>query len=257
MEIKEKIGRYNFLAEPFHCDFTGSLTMGHLGNNLINAADFHSHDRGFGVRTLQEEHKTWVLSRLTLEMNMMPVAYADFHVDTWVEGIMRFFTRRNFKIEDNNTHQVYGYGRSIWAMIDTRDRKPTNLLEVKDGKLALYVDADYPCPIEKTSKIKTRQELQIIANHEVVYSDLDLNGHFNSIKYIERILDIFPPVTFQKQFLKRMEIAYVNEAYAGETLHFSTSQADSYTHVVRIDKLSPIDGKNVEVCRCILHFIDR
>lgn len=257
MEIIDKIGTYNFLAEPFHCDFMGNLTIGHLGNHLINAADFHSHDRGFGVRTLQEEHKTWVLSRFTIEMNNMPKAYAAFHVDTWVESIMRFFTRRNFKIEDNNTHQVYGYGRSIWAMMDTRDRKPVNLMEVKDGRLALYADTDYPCPIEKTSNVKIGKELTAVATHNVVYSDLDINGHFNSVKYIEHILDLFPPTIYQKQFLKRMEIAYINEAYKDETLRMYTSQADAHTHVVRIDKSSLVDDKSVEVCRSILHFIDR
>ena len=39
-----KIGRYQVLAEPFHCDYSGRLFMGHLGNHLLNAADFHSTD---------------------------------------------------------------------------------------------------------------------------------------------------------------------------------------------------------------------
>lgn len=34
-----KIGRYDFLSEPFHCDFSKKLFMGHLGNHLLNAAD--------------------------------------------------------------------------------------------------------------------------------------------------------------------------------------------------------------------------
>ena len=46
----DKIGRYEFLAEPFHCDFSGRLFMGHLGNHMLNAADFHSSARGFGMK---------------------------------------------------------------------------------------------------------------------------------------------------------------------------------------------------------------
>ena len=45
MEKLSKIGRYNFLAEPFHCDLDNNLFIGHLGNHLLNAADFHSRDR--------------------------------------------------------------------------------------------------------------------------------------------------------------------------------------------------------------------
>ena len=48
-ELLSKVGRYEFLAEPFHCDFSSHLFMGHLGNHLLNAADFHSNDRGYGM----------------------------------------------------------------------------------------------------------------------------------------------------------------------------------------------------------------
>lgn len=50
MELKSKVGVYDFLVEPFHCDFSHRLFMGHLGNNLLNAADFHSNERGYGAK---------------------------------------------------------------------------------------------------------------------------------------------------------------------------------------------------------------
>ena len=40
-----KVGTYKFVAEPFHCDFTGKLTMSVLGNHLLNCAGFHAADR--------------------------------------------------------------------------------------------------------------------------------------------------------------------------------------------------------------------
>ena len=39
-KILDKVGRYEFISEPFHCDFSSHLFMGHLGNHLLNAADF-------------------------------------------------------------------------------------------------------------------------------------------------------------------------------------------------------------------------
>ena len=68
----DKVGRYEFLAEPFHCDFSHRLFMGHLGNHMLNAADFHSTERNFGMTRLNTIHKTWVLSRLAIEMVEMP-----------------------------------------------------------------------------------------------------------------------------------------------------------------------------------------
>ena len=32
MMSENKVGTYRFVAEPFHCDFSGKLTMSVLGN---------------------------------------------------------------------------------------------------------------------------------------------------------------------------------------------------------------------------------
>ena len=111
----DKIGRYEFRADPFHCDCTGKLFMGHLGNHMLNAADFHANDRDFGIRYLQTINKAWVLSRLAIEMERMPEIYERFYVESWIESSMRFFTNRSFRVVGMDG-QVYGYGKSIWAM---------------------------------------------------------------------------------------------------------------------------------------------
>ena len=51
MMSENKVGTYRFVAEPFHCDFSGKLTMSVLGNHLLNCAGFHAADRGFGIAT--------------------------------------------------------------------------------------------------------------------------------------------------------------------------------------------------------------
>ena len=98
MNLLSKVGSYDFLVEPFHCDFSNRIFLGHLGNHLLNAADFHSNERGYGMDYLNTVHKTWVLSRFVMEMEKMPKAYDRITVDTWVEGVMRFFTSRNYAI---------------------------------------------------------------------------------------------------------------------------------------------------------------
>ena len=72
MNEENRIGTYQFVAEPFHVDFNGRLTMGVLGNHLLNCAGFHANDRGFGIATLNEDNYTWVLSRLAIELDEMP-----------------------------------------------------------------------------------------------------------------------------------------------------------------------------------------
>ena len=55
MNLLSKIGSYDFLVEPFHCDFSNHIFLGHLGNHLLNAADFHSNERGYGMDYLDRK----------------------------------------------------------------------------------------------------------------------------------------------------------------------------------------------------------
>lgn len=247
-----KIGNYEFMAEPFHCDFSNRLFMGHLGNHLLNAADFHSNDRGFGMNYLNTIKKTWVLSRLAIEMEEMPLSYTRFHVETWVESAMRFFTNRNFCVYSDEAEgkKIYGYGRSVWAMIDTETRQPVDLLAVNDGDILSYVEKEKECPIAKSSRVKMTDSAQLVRTIDTFYNDVDINGHINSVKYIEHVLDLWPISWYQQHKIHRLEVAYVAEAHAGDHLSFYREQTGENDYCVRICK-----DEDVEVCRCMVSFL--
>ena len=246
MSEDNKIGTYRFVAEPFHVDFNGRLTMGVLGNHLLNCAGFHATDRGFGIASLNEDNYTWVLSRLAIELDEMPYQYEDFTVQTWVENVYRLFTDRNFAILNKDGKKI-GYARSVWAMINLNTRKPADLLALHGGSIADYV-TDAPCPIEKPSRIKvTTQEPS--ATLTAKYSDIDINGHVNSIRYIEHILDLFPIELYKTKQIRRFEMAYVAESYYGDELSFYQERAEGDEYHVEVKK----HGSEV-VCRAKVKF---
>lgn len=250
----EKVGKYLFMAEPFHCDFSHRLFMGHLGNHLLNAADFHSTDRDFGMTYLNPIHKTWVLSRLAVEMGEMPMQYTKFNVETWVESAMKYFTNRNFRVVGEDG-KVYGYGRSVWAMIDTETRQPQDILEIHDGEIVNWIETEKECPIEKSSRVKMSDKAVLVREIDTYYNDVDVNGHVNSIKYIEHILDLFSIDFYRENKIKRFEIAYVAESYGGDRLSFLQEQTGDNEYCIRITKLSEDGEKTIEVCRCRVVFV--
>lgn len=255
MESLSKIGRYEFVAEPFHCDFSKRLFLGHLGNHLLNAADFHGGERGFGMTYLNLQHKTWVLSRLAVEMDEMPQSYDRFYVETWVEGAMRYFTSRDFAIT-NADGKTYGYGRSIWALIDTDTRQPTDILSVKDGAITQYVETEKSCPMDKGSRVKMGQKAELVRTLDTYYHDVDVNGHVNSVKYIEHVLDLFPLDYYRTHKLRRFDIAYVAETYQGDQLHIyreRVGEAEDYQF--RVTKTTSDSQEETEVVRCEVKFI--
>lgn len=261
-QLLSKVGRYEFLAEPFHCDFSKRLFMGHLGNHMLNAADFHSNDRGYGMNYLNPIHKTWVLSRLAIEMNEMPKSYDKFFVETWVESAMKFFTSRNFSVVGEDGHQ-YGYGKSIWAMIDTDTRQPTDILAIHDGLILKYVETEKECPIARSSRVKMGENAKLVRSINTYYNDVDVNGHINSFKYIEHVLDLFSLEWYKQYRLKRLDIAYVAESHQGDVLNFyqedisSENDSNNTEKVcqIRITKTSHETPEEVEVVRCMVNFV--
>ena len=235
------------MAEPFHCDFGGRLFMGHLGNHLLNAADFHSTDRGFGMKYLMSIQRSWVLSRLAIEMDEMPSQYTRFNVETWVESAMRYFTSRNFRVVSGD--KVYGYGRSIWAMIDTESRQPTDIYDIDNGAIDNWIVKDKECPIDKGGRVRVGAEAQLVHTIDTYYNDVDINGHINSVKYIEHVLDLWPISWYSDHQVHRFEIAYVAEAHAGDQLSFFREQTADGTFNIRIVKTG-----DVEVARAAVKF---
>lgn len=255
MELLSKTGCYDFLVEPFHCDFSHHIFLGHLGNHLLNAADFHSNERGYGMDYLNTVHKTWVLSRFVMELETMPTAYDVISVKTWVESVMKFFTSRNFAIVDK-TGKHYGYGRSIWAMIDTETREPVDILAVRDGLITQYIETDEPCPVEPFKRVKLSKNAECRRVVDTRYSDVDVNGHINSVKYIEHILDLWDIDFYRAHRLQRFDIAYVAESHCGDRLHLYVEETLDNEFCVQVMKQTTENSEELkEVCRCRVKFV--
>ena len=177
-----------------------------------------------------------------------------YTVETWVESAMKYFTSRNFCVSDGNG-RIYGYGRSVWAMIDTETRQPTDIYSVDNGAINNWIVDDKPCPIEKGGRVKMDENATLVRTIDVNYNDIDINGHVNSVKYIEHVLDLWDIDWYREHRLKRFEIAYVAEAHQGEKLSFYREQVAENECCVRLVKMEPSSGNEVEVCRCKLTFV--
>ena len=204
--------QYTFKVLPFEVDFRGKLTLPHLTNYILNAAGYHAEECGFGMLKINRSNHSWVLSRLVIEMISYPEHYEKIQVQTWVEGVMRMFTLRNFAFL-NKEGQVLGYARTIWAMIDQTTRKPLDLTQTNISDFICKKE----CPIEKSGKIPFL-EGEPKEKFTIKYSDIDINQHFNSSKYVEHVIDAFSLHKFEKRDIHRFEIEFMAEGKFGETI---------------------------------------
>lgn len=246
METNNLIGEYTFKVLPFEVDFRGKLTMPHLTNYILNTAGYHAESSGFGIEEINKENKSWVLSRLAIEMIKYPHHYDKIQVQTWVESVMRTFSFRNFAFLTKEG-EVLGYARSVWAMIDITSRRPNNLSEVIHPEFI----SDKICPIAKASKIAS-VDTGITDSFTIKYSDIDLNQHLNSAKYVEHIIDSFTLYKFERRDIKRFEVEYIAESTFGEKINIYKKENPNNEFLIELR-----DGKDNTICKSKIIFGDQ
>lgn len=202
---------YSFQIQPQDVDFQHKATLAALTNILLTTAGFNADENGFGIRDLNKNDCSWVLLRLAVEMNIFPLQYEKISIETWVEEVSRATTTRNFKIYNTN-NQIIGKAVSNWAMINIIERRAQDL----SGLNGIHQFATgEKMDMEKPSK------LHVIAGRladtfKVKYSHIDMNGHTNSMRYVEWVSDCIDIEIYKQKKIKRFEINFVNEILFGE-----------------------------------------
>ncbi len=210
-----KIATYSYKVTLQDVDFTKKLKITRLIGYLLETAGRNAFENHFGIQHLQTDNFTWVLSRIAVEMNRFPLQDEEFAVETWIENAGRLFTTRNFCIKDT-VGNIIGASTSIWAMIDMKTRRATDLT----NEYASFV-VDKPALCNRPRKMPPIQTDPLF-EYKVKYSDIDLNYHANSAKYIEWLLDMIddPTIFFKNNHISRFELYYMTEALLGDNLAF-------------------------------------
>ena len=197
---------YSFKIQPQDVDFQFRIRMAALTNILLTTAGYNADDNGFGMRRLNAAESSWVLLRFAVEMIYFPEQYEQIHVETWIEEVGRASTTRNFCIR-NEKQEIIGNACSIWAMIDMQTRRAKDLQSLEGiHQFANGIIGK----IEKPIKLAAI-EGSMFDGFKVKYSDIDINGHVNTMRYIEWISNCFSLDTYSKKKVKRFEINFMNE----------------------------------------------
>lgn len=208
-----KVGTYKFVIDAYLTDFRGRATLPMIGGFMLQAATKHAEQRGFGYHDMTGQQRAWVLSRMAIEIDEYPKNDTVFTINTWVYDVNRLFTERHFLFEDETGLEI-GSAKSIWASIDLATRRPTNVSEMKD--LMAYIHKEKCASIEGMKKIPAlKDDFVKVADFIVKYSDIDINKHLNSMKYVEHFVDVFDIEMYESKEISRFEINYIAEGHYG------------------------------------------
>lgn len=203
--------KYNFNIEAQDIDFRRRVSLRSLTNMVLVAAGRNADENGFGLLELQTEHYTWVLSRLVIDMERFPTEKDSLSIETWIEHVGTAFTTRNFRIIDGDGI-VIGYAASSWAVIDMQTRRSVQLDTIPSMQQFIVPEST---PIGEPGRI-ANVEGEIANIFTVKYSDIDVNGHTNSLNYVQWLSDCFSLDFYRSHYIRRFEINFLKEITYGD-----------------------------------------
>ena len=234
-----KVYEESFKVHTYEVDIHNRLTVQTLAQFLQESASNHAALLGFGVEYLLGNNRTWVLSRLAIEIEEFIPLGETITIKTWPAATEKLFFIRDFEIT-NSKGSIIGSATSYWIFIDTKNSRP-----VHPSKKEIVFDYEN---IERgfnrsLSKLPSQEDMEPSRSFHVRYSDLDLNNHVNNIKYIEWGMEGIDPVYKKKHIPFRLEINFLSEAKYDHIVELSMKKAisENFDHSLYI--------ANNEICR--------
>lgn len=216
--------RQTFCLHSFEVDQRGRARPDILLSFMLDSAWAHTKDTEFSYSELKDEGQLWVLSRFLAVFHDLPKWGDEIFVETWGKGTDKIFGLRDFIIHSKSGNKLVS-ATSAWLIID---RKTYRIQRIDS------LGRNFPMQVErnelniKLEKIEPQPTEQTALEHVVRYSDLDVNMHVTSSKYMQWILDSFPTEILEHRSLGSFEINFLSEAQLGDRVFVSTALAGEY-----------------------------
>ena len=171
---------------------------------------------GFGYDTLHVHHTAWVLSRLHIHFMDPPRWRDEVKLYTWHKGAAGLFYLRDFHLKDKEGHSLVT-ATSSWVVIDEQTRRMVRPEDLQEHLLSVgEVEHAIAEPAPKV-QLPRGMEAEPAGEHVVAYSDIDLIGHTNNVRYVVWAMDCLPYEEACRP-VKDLYINFVKETKAGETV---------------------------------------
>jgi acyl-ACP thioesterase len=236
-----------FSISSYDLNPRGQARLTTMANFFQEMAYHHANQLGFGYKDMNRRHTMWVLSRMKIRMEQYPLWDDRVLVETWHKGMDRFFGLRDFRVRDQEGN-VLGVASSAWLILDSESRRPvrpgTDVLQ--DGRGA---DSVFE---EKLGKIQVPDQMHEMARRQVQFSDLDIVGHVNNVKYMEWCIDGIQTGEFLEREIRELEINFMHEALIGDEILLFASDTLSESENKEIYFLARREGDDREIIRARL-----
>ncbi len=202
------------IIESFDVDILGRLRPQALLAFLLNSAWNHANGSVYGYRELSARNLMWVLVKLHMIIRRQPRWGEELEIETWGKGIERIYALRDFTGTSSSGERIVS-ATSSWLIVDRTSGRPRRFNPKGDGFPWEMDREEMKTDLEKVQKLDQGRQA---ASFRVHFSDIDVNGHVNSARYLQWMIDSHSQKYLEEKEMKAVEISFLSEAMANDEI---------------------------------------
>jgi acyl-ACP thioesterase len=230
-----------FTVRSYDVDCTGRLRPTALFNYFQDIAGRHATTLGLGYTALQGTGHLWVLSRAKVRIVHMPVWEETVQITTWPKGQDGLLFLREFSMNDRKGAAL-ALGTTGWLFLDAATGRP-------QGAQALPI----PLPLmpqkhaleEPLRKLKPPENFSASHTRTVLQSDIDVNNHVNTARYVDWVMDTYDIGFLSAHPLRSLQMNYLGESHAGDAITLHRESITESPHTDFLEGVNDKDGAKV------------
>jgi acyl-ACP thioesterase len=244
---EDGIWREEIRIRSYEVDFARQATLEGLCRLFLEAAWNHAEALGAGFGHLVAQNRFWVLVRLRILVDRYPRWGDDFVLSTWPRAGKGIFALREFELTDREG-DLFVAGSSAWVVLDGTTKKPQRIEKMLD---AIRTGPDRCAMGQELGKVPPCRGPTRVTRG-VQYTDIDLNGHVNSGRYLAWLMDSYSFEFHQKYQVRSFEINYTGETKGTETVSIRSHEDSDglWSHSI-------VSATELEVCRARVFWAPR
>lgn len=232
---------HSIAVHSYDIDFNKRLNVFSLFNYFQEIAWEHAAILHFGLEDLSKQSLFWVLSRVRVEIERLPMWSEQIKLVTYPRGVDGLFALRDYEIYDSNDHRIIS-GSSSWLILNAQTRRPVRLPDLDLS----FISNDRKAISANASKIAdVTSSPMSIDRLTVKPSDFDVNFHVNNARYIEWAYNSFGFNHHKENVLKTVEVNFLAEGKESNCLSIERFQLSDKENIVTVKRIDD----NKELCR--------
>ena len=187
---------------------------------MQETSNAHLDSTGHNLDRLRDEHSlAFLLSKTKIALYAPLYAHEEIRVETFTAESRAFGFNRYYRILRGD--EVIAAADTTWALIDLNSRQ---LCKADAFDFGFEHEPALDIGLPPRFRVPHNDELELLGERRIVYSDLDYNMHMNNTRYADMLCDFMPLEDVPA--IKGMSLSYLHEAAFGDVIKIYAKKSD-------------------------------